>query len=182
MVVFVGGSRVFSRLNDLIRERLNLLLVSEAHVLVGDANGADKALQQFLAAQSYASVTVFAAGSRPRNNIGGWDVERVHPPRGAKGFEYYSVKDRVMASRATYGFMLWDGESRGTLHNLADLAAQKKSVLVYFRPAKRFYKVFGLSSLIELVSYSSPSTQALFGRELLPALPAQVPQVELTFE
>ena len=35
--------------------------------------------------------------------------------QGARGFDYYSVKDRAMADAAEYGLMPWDGKSKGTI-------------------------------------------------------------------
>jgi hypothetical protein len=41
-----------------------------------------------------------------------------------------------MAQEATVGFMLWDGESRGTLLNVLRLVAQEKPVVVYVAPER----------------------------------------------
>ncbi len=41
-----------------------------------------------------------------RNNVGNWPTREVPAPGGAKGFDYYSVKDRAMADAAEYGLML----------------------------------------------------------------------------
>lgn len=49
-----------------------------------------------------------------RNNSGNWPTRQRVAPRGAKGFDYYSIKDRAMAAAAEYGLMLWDGKSKGT--------------------------------------------------------------------
>lgn len=51
-----------------------------------------------------------------RNNVANWLTREVAAPRGAKGFDYYSVKDRAMAEAAEYGLMLWDGKSKGTVN------------------------------------------------------------------
>jgi hypothetical protein len=60
--VFLSGSRKISRLNDEIRLRLKTIISKEFEVVVGDANGADKALQSYLADINYEHVTVFCAG------------------------------------------------------------------------------------------------------------------------
>ena len=46
--VFVGGSRRISRLSAQAKDRLDNVIGSGFHVLVGDANGADKAVQKHL--------------------------------------------------------------------------------------------------------------------------------------
>ena len=46
-----------------------------------------------------------------------------------------------MAGEAGCGFMLWDGKSKGTLHNLLNLVGAGKKVLVYFAPDKSLHKL-----------------------------------------
>jgi hypothetical protein len=66
-------------------------------ILVGDASGADKAVQRHLADKSYPNVLVHCMRNHCRNNVGDWPTREVDAPRGAKGFDYYSLKDRAMA-------------------------------------------------------------------------------------
>jgi hypothetical protein len=135
--VFLGGSRRIARLNDRIRSKLNELVDRGLWMFVGDANGADRALQQHLADRGYDRVVVYAVTGMLRNNVGHWKVRFVDAPKGARGFDLYSVKDIQMASDASYGFMLWDGESRGTLANVRNLLAHGKPVAVHLRTAHR---------------------------------------------
>ncbi|MFO1100399.1 MAG: addiction module antidote protein [Xanthobacteraceae bacterium] len=129
--VFVGGSRQVSRLPAIAKERLQNVTTSGAHVVVGDANGADKAVQKFLFDANYQYVTVFCSGKLPRNNIGKWEINNVTPPKGVSGFSFYAAKDREMAQRADYGLMIWDGKSPGTVLNILRLLkAGKKAVLL----------------------------------------------------
>lgn len=136
--VFLGGSRRISRLNDNIKSKLDDFIDRGLWIFVGDANGADRALQQHLADRRYDRVVVYAVAGSLRNNVGDWKVCLVDPPRGARGFELYSVKDKQMAKDASYGLMLWDGKSRGTLENIRNLLAQGKPVAVHLGPARRF--------------------------------------------
>lgn len=129
--VFVGGSRHVSRLPSLVVERLNNITSSGAHVIVGDANGADKAVQKFLIDNAYQEVTVFCSGHICRNNLGDWQTRNIDAPKTAKGFSFYAVKDREMAREADFGLMIWDGKSIGTILNIFRLLqAGKKVVLV----------------------------------------------------
>jgi hypothetical protein len=73
-----------------------------------------------------------------RNNIGNWPTREVDAPRGARGFDYYSLKDRAMAEAAEYGLMLWDGKSKGTVSNVVNLSRDHKPVVVYVAPTKKF--------------------------------------------
>lgn len=136
--VFLGGSRRISRLNDVIRPKLDDLADRGLRMFVGDANGADRALQQHLADRGYERVVVYAVTGFLRNNVGSWRIRLVDAPAGARGFDLYSVKDARMAEDASYGLMLWDGKSRGTLENVRRLLAQGKPVAVYLGPKRRF--------------------------------------------
>lgn len=126
-------------------------------VLIGDANGADKAMQSHFAAHAYARVVVYAIGGHLRNNMGSWPVEFVLAPQRAKGFELYSAKDRRMAEDASAGLMLWDGKSRGTLENIQNLVAHGKPVALYYSPARRFMNLHTKADLARLPAFAAYS-------------------------
>lgn len=162
--VFLGGSRRIARLNDGIRSKLDSLIGRGLWFFVGDANGADRALQQHLANRGYQQVVVYAVAGSLRNNVGHWKVHFVDPPRGARGFELYSAKDRQMANDASYGFMLWDGKSRGTFENIHNLLAQRKPVEVHLVPARRFVSLKSKEDLHRLgLSLKIPQPDLSFG-------------------
>ena len=56
--VFVAGSRQTSRLPAEVKTRLDTMIEKGFQILVGDANGADKAVQRCLADKSYPNVIV----------------------------------------------------------------------------------------------------------------------------
>jgi len=149
--VFVGGSRAVSRLNNVIRKQIDELIAKNCAFSIGDANGADKAIQQYLAERKYPYVTVFCT-ERHRNNLGNWTVRTVEPPSHRRGFDYYAAKDRVMAQEAQCGLMLWDGKSRGTLENVLNLLDARKRVRIYLAPAKEFYTVSSEEELRQLAN------------------------------
>src|SRR6202161_2681998 len=101
--VFIGGSRHISRLPSEIKTRLDSVIDKQHKVLIGDANGADKAVQKHLADASYQNVIVFCTGDHYRNNLGHWPTHNVSPPKGAKGFSFYAAKDKEMAKEADFG-------------------------------------------------------------------------------
>lgn len=114
-----------------VKDRLNNVITCGHHVIVGDANGADKAVQKHLLEAAYENVTVFCSGEHYRNNLGDWHIHHVIPPEGAKGFQFYAAKDREMAREADVGLMIWDGKSAGTVLNvLRLLRAGKIAVLI----------------------------------------------------
>lgn len=150
--VFIGGSRNVSRLNADVRQRLDKIIEKQLPVLIGDANGVDRAVQRHLHEQKYAGVEVFSADERPRNNAGAWAVRVVQPESGAKGFDYYAAKDRAMADEGTVGLMVWDGESRGTLLNALRMIRKQKPVVIYLSPDRTFTEVRTAENLDRLVS------------------------------
>jgi len=175
--VFIGGSRRITRLSAAVTERLDNIVSRRFDVLIGDANGADKAVQAYLATKQYGNVVVFCMGTRCRNNVGDWKARNVFSDVPKRDFRYYSTKDLRMAEEASYGFMLWDGKSKGTLNNVINLLKQSKKVLVYYSPSKEFLTVGQASHLTELLRKCDKrvvehAQQRLGVLDLLPPEPA----------
>jgi len=156
MKVFVAGPRAVSVLNKQVKERLSNIINNNFTVLVGDANGVDKQVQKFLHSVNYRNVKVYATNGKARNNIGQWEVEKVNVEPTKKGFDYYAAKDIEMAKDADYGFMIWNGQSKGTLNNMINLAKLNKKVLVYFIPAKQFYTVKDVGDIQMMIDTGNP--------------------------
>jgi hypothetical protein len=165
-IVFLSGSRKISRLNDVIRSRIENVVDQGFSVLVGDANGADKAMQAFLAEKHYLNVTVYCAGSTCRNNVGEWRTEKVSVDAKLKGRAFYTQKDKVMASEADFGFVLWDGKSEGSINNIFELMNKGKKSVVYFSPRKEFFNVKSANDIKGLIKLCDP----LDSRELYNSL------------
>lgn len=158
--VFVGGSRNISRLSAQVRERLNTVIEKGHQVVVGDANGADKAVQWLLMEAAYDKVTVFCSGDHPRNNIGHWKTRNVMPPKGVRGFEFYAAKDREMAREADFGLMIWDSKSAGTVLNVLRLVRRGKIAVLINVPDKSTTTVKTESNWQEFLAKCSPSLRA----------------------
>lgn len=157
--VFLGGSRAVSKLNTAIRTQLQNLINKNCRILIGDANGADKAMQKYFADEGYDFVTVFCMG-HARNNIGHWQTRTLSSERKNKDAEYFATKDRAMAREAKCGLMLWDGASRGTLKNICELLQSGKPAMVYFGPQKKFCKLTDIKDLRPLLSECDPRALA----------------------
>jgi len=153
--VFIGGSRKFSRLNPLVRQRLDSIVDKGLTVLVGDASGADKAVQRYLTSRSYPHVVVYCVG-KCRNNVGDWEVRTIPTDAKARGWRYFAQKDLAMAKDATCGFMLWDGESKGTVNNLLNLIHLGKTSLVYVSGQPEFTTIRSAHDLRRTLSVLSP--------------------------
>ena len=163
-IVFVAGSRQISRLPVEVGSRLDTMSEKGFQILVGDANGADKAIQRYLADRSYPNVLVHCMKDHCRNNVGNWPTREVAAPRGAKGFDYYSLKDRAMADTAEYGLMLWDGKSKGTVNNVVNLSRDHKPVVVYVAATKQFRTIKTPDDLRDLLAQGdSDSVERIVG-------------------
>jgi hypothetical protein len=128
--VFIGGSRRVTRLPSLARQRIDRMIAQKLPIVIGDANGADKAVQAYLADREYGAVEVFCVRGNCRNNLGRWRVREVAAPHSRRDFAFYASKDEEMAKDADVGFMIWDGKSFGTLANAFRLIDQGKKVVV----------------------------------------------------
>jgi hypothetical protein len=163
--VFIGGSRKISRLNEVIRPRLDNIVQGHLAVAIGDANGADKTVQTYLAQLRYQHVTVYCAGPTYRNNVGRWPTVHVPVERTTRDFEYYAQKDARMAQAGSCGFMLWDGSSKGTLNNILGLLRAEKKCLVYFGPERECRLLRTLGDLSELIRKCSQADQMTFEKK-----------------
>jgi len=166
ITVFFGGSRRMSRLSQAVRERVENILSSGHLILVGDANGGDKAMQQYLAEKNYRNVVVFCMGDMCRNNIGSWKIRNIHSDRSKKDFDYYSTKDLIMSDETDYGFMMWDGKSKGTLNNILNLCDRNKKVLVYFSITRAFHAVKNFDDVSNLLKHCNQHSLERFDRSL----------------
>lgn len=154
--VFFGGSRSLRQLSSAVRTRLRNVITQGHTVLVGDADGMDKTIQSFFAEEGYRNVVVYCMEGECRNNVGRWPVESVSSGGRNRGFAYFSMKDAKMSLEAQYGFMIWDGESKGTLNNVLSLIEQGKVVLVYRSPSQEFLQIKSIEELENLLGACPP--------------------------
>ena len=166
MKVFVAGPRAVNSLSPIVVKRLSGLAEIGMFVLVGDANGVDCLVQQCFVDLKYRNVIVYASNGRPRNNVGNWEVRNVSVREKTNGFDFYTQKDIQMAEDADYGFMIWNGESKGTLNNMINLVMLNKCILVYFIPDKAFYTLRDTEGLYILVNKCGVRTSKLFSNLL----------------
>jgi len=175
--VFIGGSRAISRLTSIVRSKLDDLMDRKCTILVGDANGADKAVQEHLAQRAYNRVIVYCM-DHVRNNLGGWPTKQTSRPGARKDFAYYAAKDFAMVEDANCGVLLWDGKSKGTLNSAQHLLARGKKTLVYFAPEKTFHKLTSEHDLEELLKGCNEEDIQAARRHIQAKIPAsnQIPR------
>lgn len=135
--IFISGSMSIRVLSDRVLEHLRLILDLRLSIVIGDAPGVDAAVQRFLADQGKREVTLFCAGTNPRNNIGKWPVRRVRANALPGTREWHTAKDREMSRLAGSGFVIWDGMSRGSFANVQRMCELGRFVTVYRRSDDR---------------------------------------------
>lgn len=165
--VFIGGSREVSKLNKDLKDRIDNIIRNEFLILIGDANGIDKAVQKYLNEKDYNNVIVFCMKGLCRNNIGSWKTNYVEiTDSSKKSFDYYSTKDLEMAKETDYGFLIWDAKSKGTLNNAINLLKLNKKILMYFYPDKNFCVINTFSDLKHLLSKCNKASLEVFEKKL----------------
>lgn len=163
--VFLSGSRSVGRLNEAIRDRLRRMIDQGFSLVIGDANGADKAMQVHLAETGYRNVTVYCAGQTCRNNVGGWPTNNVEVAPSLSGRDFYTVKDLAMSERADYGFVLWDGRSAGSIGNVLELVRRGKSVVVHLSATGDFFVVKTADDIRRLLELCDRGDYAAIARK-----------------
>ena len=143
MKIFIAGSRDICALDNYTQAKLDSICSKGYEVLIGDCYGVDALVQTYLSLRKYEKVTVYASMGRTRNNVGNWNVRSIPPPKGIYGYRLYEMKDMAMADDADFGFMIWNGKSRGTHRNIERLRRQGKRVLVHLPEARQTYLVYG---------------------------------------
>lgn len=150
--VFIAGSIKIKHLDAKVKARLDNVIASKCEVLVGDADGADTSIQQYLSDQSVTRAVVYCSGPAPRNNVGGWPVRSVVTSYAPGSRAFYTAKDLQMAKDADFGLMIWDSQSTGTLSNVIELLLLQRKSVVYVNKLKAFKNVRDAKELEELVA------------------------------
>ena len=102
--------------------------------------------------KAYKNVKIFASNGIARNNYGNWPIEQVNVDSKIRGFDFYVQKDLEMVKKADIGFMIWNGESKGTLNNMINLLNLEKEVILYYVSYKKFYHIKNISELINFLN------------------------------
>ena len=71
-----------------------------------------------------------------------------------------------MSDEADYGFMVWDGSSKGTLNNILNVLERKKRVLIYFLPRNGFVTAKSISDLRPILENCPPDALRTFESKL----------------
>ncbi|MGO6884211.1 hypothetical protein ACC702_36665 [Rhizobium ruizarguesonis] len=153
--VFIAGSITIKSLPSLFIEKLDSLIAANLAVVIGDANGVDRAVQSILDDRGAANVTVFCSGEVPRNNLGNWPVKEIYSTAEPGTKAFFTAKDVAMAETAELGLMLWDAKSTGTLSNVIELTRRGKKTVVFVNKMDAFTIIRGVQDLQNLLKVMS---------------------------
>ena len=121
-IVMISGSRSIKDISAGLPS-IDRIMQLNFSIIVGDAGGVDKLVQEYLRRSNYLNVKVYFAlwdgNAKPRNTT---EYETV----GVAGS--YINRDIAMCSICDYGLALWDGNSRGTKDNI-DRTGKKTKII-----------------------------------------------------
>ncbi|MDR0384134.1 MAG: hypothetical protein LBH47_02305 [Christensenellaceae bacterium] len=139
MKVFIGGSIKINSLDEMVEEKLESYIENGDTILIGDAGGADSAVQKYLFEKGYRNVVVYSSDLSVRSNIGNWNVNKITGLTGGKhGRNLHAVKDIALAFDCDLGFMIWNGQSKGTMNNITNLIDKNKDVIIFLNNERKF--------------------------------------------
>jgi len=118
MKIFISGSISIKKLRKRDYPFLEELVEGNKTILIGDAYGVDKAVQEYLHRNEYQNVIVYYSGENIRNNIGNWQTEHILNPDNLMGRLLYKLKDKAMDDDCDSALMFWNGKSKGTQLNM----------------------------------------------------------------
>jgi hypothetical protein len=130
MKIFISGSISIKELDLRAICRLELIIADGQTVLIGDAFGVDKLVQQYLFEHNYQSVIVYYAGDKIRNNIGNWKTKQIGNNKNLTGRCMCQLKDTAMIQDADCGLMIWGGKSQGTESNINNMTKLGENITI----------------------------------------------------
>lgn len=138
MKMFVSGTAGFdtckalTELPESVKNFIDQCVEQRYQILVGDCEGIDTLVQQHLNNIGYNNIRVYCSGKNCRNIINpAWTVLHISAPCGVNGRDFFAVKDAAMARDADFAFAIWDGKSKDTDTNIANMKAQNKPVTIF---------------------------------------------------
>lgn len=153
--VFIAGSMNIRKLDPMVKDRIDNIVNSGLDIIVGDADGADASIQEYLFSKGASNTTVFCSGEKPRNNIGAWPVHAVTTAHAPGSRAFFTAKDLKMAQLADFGLMVWDAKSTGTLSNIIELLRRKKKCVVFVNKEKSFKNIADIEQFQQLLDTMS---------------------------
>lgn len=140
--VFVSGKVKFDKeIPKRVRNEIDTIIENNAKIIIGDAPGTDKRVQDYLAKKGYLNVEVYTTDKQVRNNVGGWNVNTISGNGETDERSIRRQKDIAMTQRATKGLAISSDDDRpdsATALNIRRLADKGVNTLVYDYKKKKW--------------------------------------------
>lgn len=138
--VFISGSISTKTLPNGVLESLKKIQNNNMTILVGDADGIDKVIQNHFKKNNYDNIHVYSIYSSPRNlSSKTFQTKFVNvAPEITKERERQTYKDEAMSVDSNYSLVVWDGKSKGSHKNIIRALSLDKKVKVYLSNEDRF--------------------------------------------
>lgn len=172
--VFISGSISIKELPPKVEERLDNM-INKFHILVGDADGIDSAVQNYFSKKGYYNLTVYSIREKARHKksdkfiLKTIDVDISSPSEREKQRE----KDKAMTFDSNYCFIIWDQKSLGSFYNIIRALEQNKPVLVYSTRSGDFIEKHKVT--IPEISYMYYDLNGYSGQEIIEILGSDIP-------
>ncbi|WNS83893.1 MULTISPECIES: hypothetical protein [Neisseria] len=170
--IFISGSISSKEIPDVVIKSVDNSRERNYTILIGDATGIDKSIQDMLKADNYKNVEIYHVGPTPRNFADrAWINKRILVDTdneklfkdGRYTREAQMMKDKAMVDDADFGLVIWRDTSKnrfgnvhvskGSLNNIYNLLMQEKYVGLFYipNPEKGIMKFKKLSEFEEQV-------------------------------
>lgn len=137
--VFISGSISIKHLHDRVKESIRKIRDSHMEILVGDANGIDRMVQNYCEEINYLTVTVYSIYSVPRFKIDGFKSKHITPDKNIKKErERQTEKDKAMTNDCDFCLVIWDGKSKGSYSNILGAIKNDKKFKIFLNTTGRF--------------------------------------------
>lgn len=117
-----------------IKSKINDYISKGDKIIVGDAPGIDRQVQNYLKSKGYNNVVVYGPGTKVRYNANKkWKTNPIDAPEFEPGSsEWLAKKDKAMTDASTKGLaIILDEGAKATRRNVQRLIEQNKDVTVY---------------------------------------------------
>lgn len=117
-----------------VRKELNKSMKNQDKIIVGDAPGVDRQVQDYLNKKKYSNVEIYGPGKKVRYTANSkWKTNPIDAPEFEVGSgEWLAKKDIAMTNAATKGLaVILDEGAKATKNNVKRLVEQNKDTQVY---------------------------------------------------
>lgn len=138
--VFISGSISIKKLPAGVLASLKRIQENNMTVLVGDADGIDKKIQDYFKKNNYENICVYSIYSSPRNlSSQTFQIKTINVKDDIrKERERQTFKDEAMTIDSDYSLIIWDGKSKGSYKNIIRALELNKKIKIYLSRSDRF--------------------------------------------